>query len=352
MRRIQAARAGSATLGRPASRPAIPSAGGGDVHHAKPRDRPREPDGRVRKLGVGAAGDHVPDIHEPPVGSEAELALAEPEPDPAAFLEGGAEGAVVDDRVADPLNSPDCLQCPATNQHAAPGAGGGLRVGVVDAWEGKELLEEVDKGGDQEFFPRAPAVQSNHQGNEVELVGFGFSYQSPEVSRVVLHVGIGEQHEGSGRVIGRSSDDAGLHGPHLAHPPGRTFARALNAEARSVGVFAGEPLGQASRGILALVVDERHAQFTRVVLLQERSEAAHDAGLLVSRGDDDIHRGPAFARVTGFEGSFHPLVGAPESSMKKGQHDPDGQGDRGECNGGGFHGVSSLPVPGVPARQA
>src|SRR6266545_2597507 len=144
-----AARAGTAAASAPRSRT------------WPPRRRRRQQPRRVAELGVGAAGDHVPQIGQLRVRAVAGHVLAEAEPEAPAepAAEELAERDVVDAGTPDALQPTGVGERLAAHQHAAAGRRGGPALRAVDPAEWVQHREEVDERRHDQALPAVPRPQ-------------------------------------------------------------------------------------------------------------------------------------------------------------------------------------------------
>ena len=275
----------------------------------------------MAELDEGRSRDHGPKATkaaEATIAPEAPGCGREPDPDrPRAFDRAG-ERAVVDDLVADHTEAAGPTQRGGADEDASACASSGARSRIVDLRERIELLEEEHERRDQEPLPGRPAPQHDHERDEIEALGLGLGDEASQLARVMLDVGVGEEHVPRvGHALGAAREPL-LQRPELAGP-----AR-LQRTSRDQ-IEPAVPAGGRARGIggpvLAGVVHHHQEKGRRIVLAEKRGDAAGDRPRLVARGHHRQHRGPRDGPVDLGEA----LIGAPETVAANDKVDPHGQ---------------------------
>jgi hypothetical protein len=125
------------------------------------------------------------------------------------------------------------------------------------------------------------AVKPEHERDQVEPVRFRFRDQPADIAGIVLDVGISEQDIRRVRHPFEAASEPFGHRPQLARPACRPRARAdhLEQAARPRRRRFGDCTGE----ILAVVVDQDHADPAGIVLGDQRVQRTGDIGRLVAR---------------------------------------------------------------------
>src|SRR5690606_37188040 len=284
---------------------------------------------RVAKLRIGAACHHTPYSGDPLIGADAPRRARLAEPDAPAFcpafpLDEAGQGAVVDERAANPFDSARPLKCLAADEHASSGGGRGRIPGIVDACERVELAKEEDEGRDQQPFPEGAARKLDHERGQVEVVSTSLRDQAPENCRRGNDIGVGEPEPRCLRLRRSCSLDAPLERPQLPCPTWRRCRGANNVQAIGFVARIRRRRGDFGGTVLTAVVDENDVKPPWIVLAQQRQYRGRDDGGLVPRrtyGDD---RGPG-GRL-GRSGRVVQVVpDSPEHPMEQEQPNPGGE---------------------------
>src|SRR3954451_12427792 len=128
------------------------------IDDAKPGDGEDQHRSGVAELAEGTAHDHPPDAAKALVGPHAHDLLRETKPDRARALapvplDPARKRAIVDDGVANGLESAGAFERCATHEDATSSRCRGACAWVVDPGERVEHGEEEHEGRDEESFP-------------------------------------------------------------------------------------------------------------------------------------------------------------------------------------------------------
>jgi hypothetical protein len=195
-----------------------------------------------------------------------------------------------------------------------PFAAASVRCSRLTAANGKALAKEEDERRNQQSLPEMLALKPDHERDQVEPVRFRFRDQPVQIAGIVLHVGISEQDTRRVRHPFEAASEPFGHCPQLARPACRQRARAdhLEQAARS----GRDSFGNRPSMILAVVVDQHHAEPTGIVLGEQRAQRASDVGRLVAGRHDRDTSGNRCRDGTAGSGSDSARQKAPRAKIR------------------------------------
>ena len=264
----------------------------GEIGDGQAQHGARQQERRVAQLRIGGARDHAADVLDHRIAANAPHAIGQSDPDRTMGFEPFRQRAIVDQGAADRSHAAGFPEYFPAHQHAAAGCRGGGPTWIIGPGERVEHLEKENECRDEHALGETLTAKLRHQRGQDITARSRPGRKFRERVRRVDDVGVGEEEIDRRMRRGLGCLDTLALRPELSGPSRRQGPAGQDGKAVGGAQRQRRCARDLRRTVAALVVDQDHGKFARIILPQQRRHRFANAFGLIARRNHGHDRRP------------------------------------------------------------